>query len=677
MMSSTLETELQPSTSQIVKILIAEDDALALNALAAILQQANYELLLARNGTEALDLLRQHEIGVILCDQNMPGIDGVSVLRHAAELHNDATRILLTGSGDLQTAMQAINIGQASLFLLKPWDNAFLQQTVAESADKYLLRRENKRLQKLIQDQHLRLTTELELGSRIQEVMLLGHVPSGLKGFDVAASTTPSKGVDGDFYDFFQPVSHAFDVVLGDVMGKGIPAALIGTSVKTQMERFAMPPHQLHLFNHGGILHEVMPKPSEILDRVRQECSPQLVNLEFFVSLFYGRFDARLTTFTYVDCGASKPLHYRALEDDVRLLSGNNLPLGILAKEDYQQFHVSYGTGDVFLIYSDGITEARNSLGQLFGMARLRAILKQYASLCAKELVAIVLKEVMAFVGQKVFEDDLTLVVVKVLDTDLPQVKHEVTANFSNDLSQAKAVRNFVKSVCLQAPGENERLDNLLQLAINEAFCNIVLHGYKQEGGAEIVVKARLGPQGVTFILADQGRVFDPSQVDHPNLVGQKECGFGWYIIREIADEVVYSKKATESDWNHLSIYKRYILDEGQMDLSHNTKSDILIVTLEGDHLDAKETPNFKKRVADLIEQEQVTKAVFDLHRLEFIDSSGLGAFLSILKNLHGKGGDLKLSGMNTTIRTMFELVCMHKIFEIFNSPDEALRSFE
>ena len=113
------------------------------------------------------------------------------------------------------------------------------------------------------------------------------------------------------------------------------------------------------------------------------------------------------------------------------------------------------------------------------------------------------------------------------------------------------------------------------------------------------------------------------------------------------------------------------------MDLSHNTKADVLVVTLEGDHLDAKETPLFKQKVADLIEQEQVTKAVFDLHRLEFIDSSGLGAFLSILKNLHGKGGDLKQSGMNKTIRTMIELVCMHKIFEIFNSPDEALRSFE
>ncbi len=254
MISPTLETELQTSTFTVVKILIADDDALVLSALESTLRHSGYELVLAKNGTEALDLLRQHEVGVVICDQNMPGADGVTVLRQVAQLQVDAARILLTGSGDLHTAMQAINIGQASQFLLKPWDNASLQQTVAESVEKYRLRRQNRLLQKMIEEQHQRLIAELALGSRIQEVMLLGHVPKDLKGFDVAASTTPSKGVDGDFYDFFQPASHAFDVVLGDVMGKGIPAALIGTSVKTQIERFAMPPHQLQLYNHGANL---------------------------------------------------------------------------------------------------------------------------------------------------------------------------------------------------------------------------------------------------------------------------------------------------------------------------------------------------------------------------------------------------------------------------------------
>lgn len=113
------------------------------------------------------------------------------------------------------------------------------------------------------------------------------------------------------------------------------------------------------------------------------------------------------------------------------------------------------------------------------------------------------------------------------------------------------------------------------------------------------------------------------------------------------------------------------------MDISHHTQNGVLLVTLEADHLDAKDSPVFKQKILDLLANEDVDRVVFDLHRLKFIDSSGLGAFLAILKALHGKGGELKLSGMTKTVRTVFELVCMHKIFEIFNSADDALRSFQ
>lgn len=113
------------------------------------------------------------------------------------------------------------------------------------------------------------------------------------------------------------------------------------------------------------------------------------------------------------------------------------------------------------------------------------------------------------------------------------------------------------------------------------------------------------------------------------------------------------------------------------MEISHNVIKNILMVTLEGEYLDAKETPSFKQKVGNLLAGEKINRAVFDLHRLQFIDSSGLGALLSILKTLHSSGGDLKLSGMNHAVRAVFELVCMHKIFDIFNSAEDALLSFE
>ncbi|MFQ5728996.1 MAG: STAS domain-containing protein [Waddliaceae bacterium] len=113
------------------------------------------------------------------------------------------------------------------------------------------------------------------------------------------------------------------------------------------------------------------------------------------------------------------------------------------------------------------------------------------------------------------------------------------------------------------------------------------------------------------------------------------------------------------------------------MNFDHNTDKNILVITPEGDSLDAGDAPEFKEKVIDLINNSNSSQVVFDLNKLHFIDSSGLGSFLSVLRILNSRGGDLKLCQMNKPIRTMFELVKMHKIFEIFHSTDDAVRSFK
>ena len=106
------------------------------------------------------------------------------------------------------------------------------------------------------------------------------------------------------------------------------------------------------------------------------------------------------------------------------------------------------------------------------------------------------------------------------------------------------------------------------------------------------------------------------------------------------------------------------------------SKMTSLIITPERESLDAHDAPEFKEKVIDLIEANSLIRVVFDLHQMQFIDSSGLGSFLSVLRVLHSHGGELKLACMNKPVRTMFELVSMHKIFEIFNTKEDAIRSF-
>lgn len=110
------------------------------------------------------------------------------------------------------------------------------------------------------------------------------------------------------------------------------------------------------------------------------------------------------------------------------------------------------------------------------------------------------------------------------------------------------------------------------------------------------------------------------------------------------------------------------------MELNLEQFGDIAVLRLKEDHLDASNAKDFRRDVVTRIESQQ--RVVFDMTEVQFVDSSGCGVLLSCLRDLNGRGGDLKLCGITKPVRALFELVRMHKIFEIYNNTDEALRSF-
>ena len=666
------------------KILIVDDDRLILMALEQTIKREGHEILKASNGEEAVEILRHQRVAVIICDQMMPGISGIDVLKQAQEICPETIRILLTGNRDLAIAMEAINIGHVSQFIEKPWEDALLRQTVNASIEKYKLVKENQKLHDTILLQHKALAIahenlrqELTLGARIHETLLVGKCPTNIPSFSIAAMSIPSKEIDGDFFEFYQPSHEIMDLVIGDVMGKGIPAALVGTAVKTQMIRFAIPYTHSQVFTKEGCWQDDLLMPHEILKRIEQEIAPQLIELEYFVTLLYGRFNSSKKTFTYVDCGSTKPIHYRAAEKKSYLIEGTNYPLGIMAEDYYQSMETTFAVDDLFVFYSDGVTEMRSEENELYGTQRIIDIVEKNPHLDANELLGLIKSSVLSFGKKDSFDDDCTIIVIKVKNSDFHKEVPKRTAKFSSDFSQLDAVRDFIKRLCLRAPGDTTRLSNLLQLAINEAFCNIVKHGYQEKKGGVVLLQGELRDDGFALEISDQGKVFNPAEIQEPSLAGDQENGFGWYIIRDIADQMSYIPKQSNGGWNHLRIFKHYYLKGDKMQFVHTTQDQILIITPEIDSLDAKDSPEFKTKVIDLITHNEFHQVIFDLHRLQFIDSTGLGTFLSVLRVLNTKGGELKLARMNKPIRTMFELVSMHKIFEIFNSTEEAIRSFQ
>jgi anti-anti-sigma factor len=369
-------------------------------------------------------------------------------------------------------------------------------------------------------------------------------------------------------------------------------------------------------------------------------------------------------------------LHYNYETQKITLLAGSNFPIGVVDQTQFEISEISFNQGDIFIFYSDGVTEARSSQGEFYGTERLQAFVEKQAKLDPQNLVELIKKDVQIFTEKDTFNDDFTLIIININELNTLSHLKPLTAQFNSDLSQLKTVRTFIQRLCYDIPGDSQKISDQLQLAINEAFCNIVNHGYEGKENCPILIKAEYTSTGLIINILDQGKSFDPALVNEPDLTGGSDNGFGLYIIRELADSTQYTPKTSPLTWNHLRIFKSYSPRREKMEIKHRIQDQILIITLDGESLDAKEAPYFKEKVKDLICLQNAHYVIFDLSFLQFIDSSGLGSFLSILRILNSRSGELKLACMTKPIRTVFELICMHKVFEIYHSIDEALLSF-
>lgn len=680
-----VDAEISPEIPKPVEyILIVDDDEDIIDTLELILKRNKYEVIKAKNGEEAIKIIEKTPLALIICDQNMPGIGGVEVLKKASELAPDTYRILLTGNTDLKGTINAINVAKINHYISKPWENEKLLDIIKSTFEKYRLVNENKALQELIQKQHRsleekheKLRHELILGGKIHEKLLLGNTPTNIPGFTIEALSIPSKEVDGDFFEFYQPSPKIFDVVIADVMGKGIPAALVGTAVKTQMIRFSMPFPDADIYvDKKGWYHNLL-SPDDIMNQVDKAISKQLIELEYFVTLFYGRFDIQYKKFIYVDAGSPKPIHYKALEKKAELLQGQNYPLGVTECNTYQLMDTSFKSGDLFVFYSDGVPEARSQDEQFYGVERLVDLVENNHDLEAKELIKLIRSSITTFTKQDYYDDDLTLIVIKIGDYDRPDLAEISSMQFRSHYSQLPVARKFIERFCTKAPGNKVKLSMEMQLLIDEIFCNIVKHGYQGDERGMINIKAELTEDTLVINVFDQGKSFDPSHISEVSLAGNRDGGYGWHIIRELTDKIIYVKKDEEKGWNHLTIFKKYHMGGKPMEFAQEQKENVLIITPENDSLDASDAPQFKDKVIEIITENKSMSVVFDLNKLQFIDSSGLGSFLSVLRTLNSRGGDLKLARMNGQIQTMFELVKMHKIFKIYNSTEDAIKSFK
>ena len=319
----------------ISRILIVDDDEDIRLLLGAHLEQLGYFVSAVPDGETSLHWLEHHLADVVFLDLSMAGVDGLEVLKHIRERGFDCAVILTTAHGSEDIAIEALRSG-ADDYLRKPFTRHDLRVVLDRATQKLSLFRHNVLLRR-------QLGVELSRAAEIQADLLPGQAPI-IDGWDLAARCVPARQVGGDFYDWQHSSRGTLSLTVGDVMGKGIPAALLMASVR-------------------AVLRAVGPScsPAAAVQTAASVLASDLSRSGAFVTLFHAQLELATGRLRYVDAGHGYVRLWRA-RSGIEKLPAKGLPIGVLDDEVYEEGIVTMEHGDVLLIYSDGLTESRPDL---------------------------------------------------------------------------------------------------------------------------------------------------------------------------------------------------------------------------------------------------------------------------------------------------------------------------
>jgi len=268
---------------------------------------------------------------------------------------------------------------------------------------------ENARLYETIRANEVRLEKELRFAQRVQAALLPSDLPVRIKGVDVAARFAPARELGGDLYDFVVPDSQSLVVAVGDISGKGVPAALYsafaGELVRSRTFRRR---YTTERTSPAGVLASM----NTILYERQLE--------EYYCTLCYALFDFRRRTVTMSNSGLPYPIRWArasegSAEGQASQIEVAGVPLGSFPGSSYDEITLSLQEGDLFVFCSDGVSETHDLIGREFGNARLLKVIDQTAGKPAREVVDAVTSAVLEFRGEAPPHDDMTVVAIRIL----------------------------------------------------------------------------------------------------------------------------------------------------------------------------------------------------------------------------------------------------------------------
>lgn len=377
-----------------------------------------------------------------------------------------------------------------------------------------------------------RIRTELSLASAIQADMLpdSGHALREWEEISLYASMTPAKEVGGDFYDFFRTDQDHLVFLIADVSGKGVPASLFMVVAKTLLQsRIA----------GSDTLAEAVAAVNERL------CAGNKNGM--FVTAWIGVLELSTGLLTYVNAGHNPPLLGSREKGFDFLKERSGFVLAGMEGMVYKQMEMQLSPGDILFLYTDGVTEANDRNGNLYGEPRLSGVLGSRTEASPKQLAEAVWEDIQVFKGEAEQFDDITMLVLGYLGKGDSRAAGESVMENQNrntgsaNLSRLASVQTFVGEMFAEGKVPTKDIHRFL-IASDEVFSNVCRYG----GAGEVMVECSVEEDGAHLIFEDDGTAFNPLEKPDPDtgetLESRKAGGLGIFMVRKLMDEVSYER---------------------------------------------------------------------------------------------------------------------------------------
>lgn len=380
------------------KILVVDDEPdlqmLMLQKFRHKVKNKEYEFLFAENGSEALESIENNrDVSLILSDINMPRMDGLTMLNELQNLNRpDLKTIMVSAYGDMENIRTAMNRG-AYDFVTKPIDFKDMETTIEKTLKEVNRILKNKELE----EQFEALNYDLDMAARIQQKILQQDFPVFPEDtrFDIFANMMAAKHVGGDFYDFFMFDEDHLSFFIGDVAGKGMPAAIYMAVCRTMLKAI------------GSEIKD----PARCIAKVNNMLIPES-DISTFVTVFYGLLNLKTGELSYCNGGHNLPYLVSADGNVTEVEDVGGLLLGKFEDAPYDMATIQLNPGDSIVTFTDGVTEAENEDQNFFDEERVIKYLEKNASKNLNSIVKGLFLEVMKFTGSAVQSDDITVLSV-------------------------------------------------------------------------------------------------------------------------------------------------------------------------------------------------------------------------------------------------------------------------